>query len=72
MNIVYIIIIITIVFDKRSFLKNVILCHKMFFRSVILIKFHELLVFVIEILVYNIFDCLINSLLLLLSRKARF
>ena len=71
MNIVYIIIIVMIVFDERSFLKNLILCHKLFFRNIILIKSYKFLIFVTEIFVYNIFDYLINS-LLLLSKKARF
>ena len=71
MNIVYIIIIVIVVFDEKSFLKDVILCHKLFFHNIILIRFHKLLIFVIEILVRNIFDYLINF-LLLLNRKARF
>ena len=70
MNIVYAIIIVTIVFDEKSFLKNVILYYRLLFRNIILIRFYKLLIFIIEILVYNIFDYLINF-LLLLSKKAR-
>ena len=73
MNIVYIIIIVIIVFDEKSFLKNVFIRYKLFFRNrnIILIEFYEFFIFVIEILIRNIFDYLI-SFLLLLNKKAKF
>ena len=61
MHILYIIIIVTL-FVLESFLKSVI--HELFLESMILIESHELLVFVIEVLIRSVLKCLIDSLLL--------
>ena len=61
MHILCVIIIVTL-FVLESFLRSVI--HELFLESIILIESHELLVFVIEVLIRNILECLIGSLLL--------
>ena len=68
MYISYIIIVVMTVIIRffmlreRSFLKKTI--RKLFLESIILIRSHEFLVLLIKILIRNILECLIDSLLL--------
>ena len=64
MHILCVIIIVTL-FVLESFLRSAI--YELFLESIILIESHKLLVFVIEVLIRNVLECLIDSLLLWLK-----